>query len=93
MSRSLYNRGRRFLYPLDKRLVGPRAGRDAVARRKISSPCQELNPVCPAHSLVYILTELLRLSLTKFTIAKPVTLEIKKRRHKSFVHSPEEKMF
>jgi hypothetical protein len=38
--------------------VANRAGVNAVARRKIPSPCLELNPGHPAHSLVAILTEL-----------------------------------
>jgi len=36
--------------------VGPRASVDILVRRKIPSPCQELNPGCLAHSLVPILT-------------------------------------
>jgi hypothetical protein len=32
--------------------VGPRASLNAVEQRKISCPCQELNPSCPAHSLL-----------------------------------------
>jgi hypothetical protein len=38
--------------------VGPRAGLDAEARRKILTPCRESNPGGPARSLVTILTEL-----------------------------------
>jgi hypothetical protein len=37
--------------------VGPRARLDAMAKRQIPSPCQELNPNCPAHSLVTILNK------------------------------------
>jgi hypothetical protein len=37
--------------------VGPIAGLDAVTGKNPSS-CQELNPGCPAHSLVTLLTEL-----------------------------------
>jgi len=39
--------------------VGPRAGVEAIARRKISyqCSCQELNPGRPARSLVTVLTE------------------------------------
>jgi hypothetical protein len=40
--------------------VGPRAGLDAVTKSKNPSACQESNPGRPAHSLVTILTELLR---------------------------------
>jgi hypothetical protein len=35
--RSLCPQGKRPLYPLDRRLVGPRAGLDAVEKRKIPS--------------------------------------------------------
>jgi hypothetical protein len=38
--------------------VSPRAGLDAVAKRKISSHCRESNPDRPAPSLVTILIEL-----------------------------------
>jgi len=38
--------------------VGPTADVDAVARRKDPMPYQELNPGCPARSLVTIQTEL-----------------------------------
>jgi hypothetical protein len=38
--------------------VGPRAGLDAMEKRKISCPCCESNPGCPAHSLVSIPAEL-----------------------------------
>jgi hypothetical protein len=41
--------------------VGPRDGLDAVAKRKIPSPCRESNSDRPAFSLVTILTELFRL--------------------------------
>jgi hypothetical protein len=40
--RSLYPHGKSPWYPLDMRLVGPRAGLDAVVK-KIPSPCWELN--------------------------------------------------
>jgi hypothetical protein len=40
--------------------LGPIAGLDAVANRKILSPCRESNSGCPARSLVAILTELFR---------------------------------
>jgi hypothetical protein len=36
--------------------VGPRAGLDALVRRKNSSPYREKNPGCPARSLVTVLT-------------------------------------
>jgi hypothetical protein len=38
--------------------VGPRAGLDAVAKKKILSPSRESNPCRPARSLVAIPTEL-----------------------------------
>jgi len=38
--------------------MGPWASLDAVARRKYPSPCQQVNPSSPAHSLVTTLTEL-----------------------------------
>jgi len=41
-------------YPLNMRLVGPRAGLDAL-KRKNSSTCQELNQ-CPVFSLVTTMT-------------------------------------
>jgi hypothetical protein len=34
--------------------VGPRAGLNAVAKRKILCPCREPNPGSPAHSLLTI---------------------------------------
>jgi len=45
-------------YPLDRKLGGTRTGLEAVARRKESHqcPCREMNPSCPARSLVSILT-------------------------------------
>jgi hypothetical protein len=41
--------------------VGLRAGLDAVAKRRILSPCRELNPGLPACGLIAIPTELSRL--------------------------------
>jgi len=41
--------------------VGPRAGPDAMVKRKILCPCRESNPGRPARSLVTVLTELRRL--------------------------------
>jgi len=40
--------------------MGPRAGLEAVAKRKISLPCTclETNPSCPARNLTNVLTEL-----------------------------------
>jgi hypothetical protein len=38
--------------------VGPKDSLNAVAKRKILCPCQELNPDRPARSLATILTEL-----------------------------------
>jgi hypothetical protein len=35
--------------------VDPRAGLDMVEKRKLSLPCQESNPSCPAHSLDSVL--------------------------------------
>jgi len=48
--RPLYRRRRNPPYPLDRRLCGPQL--DAMAKRKINSPCRESKPVRPAHSLV-----------------------------------------
>jgi hypothetical protein len=44
--------------------VGPRAGLDAVAKRKTLYPCRDSNPGRPVRSLVTILTELSRLLVT-----------------------------
>jgi len=38
--------------------MGPRASLNTVAKTKNPFLCQELNPGCPAHSLVSILSEL-----------------------------------
>jgi hypothetical protein len=43
-------------YPLDRRLGGPRAGLNVVAKRRIFAPCQELNPSHPACSIITIQT-------------------------------------
>jgi len=43
--------------------VSPRDNLDAVANEKSPSPCQELNPGCPTHSLVTKLTKLYLLLL------------------------------
>jgi hypothetical protein len=40
--------------------VGPSADLGTVAKRKILTPCREMNPHRPARSLVAISTELLR---------------------------------
>jgi len=40
--------------------VGPRAGQDPAAKRKIPCSCRESNPGCPVRSLVTILTEATR---------------------------------
>jgi hypothetical protein len=63
MSGQLYPRGKNTRYPQDMRQAVPRAGLDAMAKRKKSHhcPCRELNAARPARSLVTILTELLRL--------------------------------
>jgi hypothetical protein len=51
---ALYPRGKNPRYPLDRRLggVGPRAGLDAGAKRKILCPCRESNLDCPIVQLV-----------------------------------------
>jgi hypothetical protein len=49
-----------FQYPLHRQLGGPQSWSDTVTKRKITSPCWELNPNHPAHSLVAILSELLQ---------------------------------
>jgi len=36
--------GKELPVPVGDRRVGPRAGLDAVEKREIPSPCQELNP-------------------------------------------------
>jgi hypothetical protein len=41
--------------------VGPRAGLDVVAKRKIPCPCWESSPGHPARSLVTVVTELSQL--------------------------------
>jgi hypothetical protein len=41
--------------------MGPRAGLDAVAKRKIPNPCRESDPDRPARRLVTVPTELHRL--------------------------------
>jgi hypothetical protein len=46
----LYPRGKDPRYPLDRRLVGPRASLDAEARRKILCLCRGSNPDRPARS-------------------------------------------
>jgi hypothetical protein len=43
----LYPRGKSLVYPLDRRLGGPRAVLDAVVKRKIPSPRRESNPRTP----------------------------------------------
>jgi hypothetical protein len=50
--------------------VGPIASLGTVAKRKISCTCWELNPGCPAYSLVTILTKLSPLFCTIVDIAK-----------------------
>jgi hypothetical protein len=47
---ALYPRGKDSRYPFDRKLVGPRAGLDAGARRNILCPCQESNSARPARS-------------------------------------------
>jgi hypothetical protein len=41
--------------------VGPRAGLDAVVKKKIPSTCRESKPDCATRSLIAILTQLPRL--------------------------------
>jgi len=55
--------------------MGPRAGLDAVAKRKIICPCQESKPGHPARSLVTVLTELSHL------LSESVILEIMNNRN------------
>jgi hypothetical protein len=52
----LYLQGLSLQYLLDRRLVGLRAGLDAVRKRKISCHSQKLNPDCSVHSLVTLPT-------------------------------------
>jgi len=54
----LYPWGKSPWYPVDRRLDGPRAGLDAVTKRKNPCPCWKLRSTCPACSLDTILTEL-----------------------------------
>jgi hypothetical protein len=54
--RPLYPQGKSPWFTSDRRLVGPRAGLNAVAKRKIPNPFRESNPSRPARSLVCILT-------------------------------------
>jgi hypothetical protein len=42
--RPFYPQGKSPWYPLDRRPGGPRAGLDAVVKRKIPSPCRDSNP-------------------------------------------------
>jgi hypothetical protein len=39
----LYSQGKSPWYPLNRRLGGPRAGVDAMEKRKIPSPCRDSN--------------------------------------------------
>jgi len=57
-ARPLYPRGRSSWYTLDRRLGCPRAGLDAVAKRKIPSACRESNPGSLAPRLIAVQTEL-----------------------------------
>jgi hypothetical protein len=61
--RSLYPRGKRPWYPLDKRLGGPRSqsGRGGEEKSSHHYPCHEWNPRRLSCSLVTTLTELPRL--------------------------------
>jgi hypothetical protein len=54
--------------------VGPRAGLDAVAKRKILSHCRESNPGRPARSPVAIPTELSRLLFYYITYLKSTSM-------------------
>jgi hypothetical protein len=49
--------------------VGSTAGLDIVVHQKHPCPCSELDPSCPFHSLVTILTELSQFSLGQKMIA------------------------
>jgi hypothetical protein len=44
--------------------VGPRAGLDAVVKRKIPVPYRESNPCRPRHSIVAIPTEMMMMMMT-----------------------------
>jgi len=55
--------GKRPRYPLDSRLVGPRADLGAVLKRKNPCPFRELNSCHSARILITIQTELPRLVL------------------------------
>jgi hypothetical protein len=46
---------------------------DAVVKRRNPSPCQESNLGCPAHSLVTIMTKLLRLTLENMILHNNIT--------------------
>jgi hypothetical protein len=56
--RPLYPQGRSPQYALDRRPGGPKSWSGHGCEEKNSQPCQELNPDCPAHSLVAIPAEL-----------------------------------
>jgi hypothetical protein len=45
--RLLYPQGKSPWYPMDRRLVGPRAVLAEVVNRKIPNPCRESNPRTP----------------------------------------------
>jgi hypothetical protein len=52
--------------------LDPRASLDVVAKRKVPSPSQELNPDHPACSLVAILTELSWLLIRKCWLVQSI---------------------
>jgi hypothetical protein len=58
--RPLYLRSKNPQYPWDRRLGGPQSqsGQGGEEKNSHHCPCRELNPGCPACSLVTILTEL-----------------------------------
>jgi hypothetical protein len=58
--RRLNSQGKRLRYPLARKLGGPQSRSERCGEDKKSHhcPCRELNPGCPARSLVSILTEI-----------------------------------
>jgi hypothetical protein len=56
MLQSLYTLGKSTWYPLDRRLGGLRHSLDTVVKRKITSPCQDLNTWSSSLQTIAILT-------------------------------------